>query len=114
MEALEVDASRAKVMIAGLKERDFIKETFQKFAGDFPFTQEFLLDEVDQMYAKDVRLASILGSFAFLALLISCLGIYGLARFSVPQKEDDFFAFPVRHDLRLQTFLPGTSSSPTS
>ena len=67
----------------------FIKETFRKFAGDFPFTHEFLLDEVDQMYAKDVRLARILGSFAFLALLISCLGIYGLARFSVEKKARD-------------------------
>ncbi len=68
---------------------EYIKETFQKFAGDFPFTHEFLLDEVDHMYTKDVRLARILGSFAFLALLISCLGIYGLARFSVEKKVRD-------------------------
>jgi len=68
---------------------NFIKETFRKFAGDFPFTHEFLLDEVDQMYAKDLRLARIIGSFAFLALLISCLGIYGLARFSVEKKVRD-------------------------
>jgi len=67
----------------------FIKSIFQKFSGDFPFTHEFLLDEVDQMYARDVSLARILGSFAFLALLISCLGIYGLARFSVEKKVRD-------------------------
>ncbi|MCK5068207.1 MAG: ABC transporter permease, partial [Bacteroidales bacterium] len=68
---------------------DFIRETFSKFAGDFPFSYEFLNDEVDLMYAKDVRLARIIGSFAFLALLISCLGIYGLARFSVEKKARD-------------------------
>jgi len=68
---------------------DFIKETFRKFSGDFPFTHEYLLDEVDHMYARDVRLARIIGSFAFLALLISCLGIYGLARFSVEKKTRD-------------------------
>ena len=68
---------------------NYIKETFQKFAGDFPFTHEFLLEEVDQMYARDARLARILASFAFLALLISCLGIYGLARFSVEKKVRD-------------------------
>ena len=68
---------------------EFIKQTFRKFAGDFPFSHEFLLDEVDQMYARDLRLARILGSFAFLALLISCLGIYGLARFSVEKKARD-------------------------
>lgn len=67
----------------------FIKDTFRKFSGDFPFTHEFLLEEVDQMYAGDVRLARIIGFFAFLALLISCLGIYGLARFSVEKKTRD-------------------------
>ena len=68
---------------------DFIRETFRKFSGDFPFTHEFLLEEVDQMYSREVRLARVLGSFAFLALLISCLGIYGLARFSVEKKVRD-------------------------
>lgn len=68
---------------------DFIGETFRKFAADFPFTFEFLGDEVDQMYARDVRLARIIGAFAFLALIISCLGIYGLARFSVEKKARD-------------------------
>jgi putative ABC transport system permease protein len=68
---------------------EFIKETFRTFAGDFPFTHEFLLEEVEHMYARDVRLASIIASFAFLALLISCLGIFGLARFSVDKKARD-------------------------
>lgn len=68
---------------------DFIGETFRKFAGDFPFTYEYLKDEVDHMYEKDVRLARIIGSFAILAMLISCLGIYGLARFSVEKKARD-------------------------
>jgi len=67
----------------------FIKETFRNFSGDFPFTHEYLLDEVDRMYERDVRLATVIGSFAFLALLISCLGIYGLARFSVEKRTRD-------------------------
>ena len=44
---------------------------------------------MDQVYARDVRLARIIASFSFLALLISCLGIYGLARFSVEKKTRD-------------------------
>jgi len=68
---------------------DFIGETFGKFAHDFPFTYEFLQDEVGHMYEKDVRLVQIIGTFAFLALLISCLGIYGLARFSIEKKARD-------------------------
>jgi ABC-type antimicrobial peptide transport system permease subunit len=68
---------------------DFIRESFGKMAPGFPFSYEYLSDEVDQMYARDERLAKIIGSFAFLALLISCLGIYGLARFSVEKKARD-------------------------
>jgi ABC-type antimicrobial peptide transport system permease subunit len=67
----------------------FIKDSFKQFSGDFPFTYDFLLDEVDHMYAKDIRLARVIGFFAFLALLISCLGIYGLARFSVEKRTRD-------------------------
>jgi hypothetical protein len=67
----------------------FISHTFKEFAGDFPFSYEFLSDETDQMYAKDIRLAKILGSFALMAMLISCLGIYGLARFSAERKIRD-------------------------
>lgn len=67
----------------------FIQDTFRKFSADFPFSYEFLLDELDHMYAGDVRLAQIIGAFAFLALLISCLGIYGLARFSAEKKTRD-------------------------
>jgi putative ABC transport system permease protein len=67
----------------------FIKDTFGQFAGEFPFTYEYLTDEVDRMYARDIRLAKILGSFSFLAILISCLGIYGLARYSAEKKARD-------------------------
>jgi ABC-type antimicrobial peptide transport system permease subunit len=67
----------------------FIGDTFKEFSGDFPFTHEFVLEEIDQMYARDVRLARIIGFFAFLALLISCLGIYGLARFTAEKRTRD-------------------------
>jgi ABC-type antimicrobial peptide transport system permease subunit len=68
---------------------DFIRETFGRISPDFPFTYEYLNEEVEQMYARDVRLARIIGSFSFLALLISCLGIYGLARYTVEKKARD-------------------------
>jgi putative ABC transport system permease protein len=67
----------------------FIREAFGRLAPDFPFSYEYLNEEVEHMYAKDVRLARIIGSFSFLALLISCLGIYGLARYSVEKKARD-------------------------
>ncbi len=67
----------------------FIKEKFQQFAGDFPFIYTYLSDETEQLYAKEIRLSKILIYFTFLALLISCLGIFGLAQFSVERKVKD-------------------------
>jgi hypothetical protein len=67
----------------------YIKEKFMEFAGEFPFTYEYLEEEVDSMYAKDTRLAKILMASAILALFISCLGIYGLARFSAEKRARD-------------------------
>jgi len=68
---------------------EFIRETHARLAPDFPFSHEYLEEEVEHMYARDVRLARIIGSFSFLALLISCLGIYGLARYTVEKKARD-------------------------
>jgi len=68
---------------------NFIRETFYKFAPDFPFSYEYLNEEIEKLYEGDVRLATIIAYFSFLALLISCLGIYGLARFSVEKKTRD-------------------------
>jgi ABC-type antimicrobial peptide transport system permease subunit len=68
---------------------NFIRETFYKFAPDFPFSYEYLNEEMEHLYEGDVRLAKIIAYFSFLALLISCLGIYGLARFSVEKKTRD-------------------------
>jgi len=68
---------------------NFIRETFFKFSPDFPFSYEYLNEEIDRLYERDVRLARIIAYFSFLALLISCLGIYGLARFSVEKKTRD-------------------------
>lgn len=67
----------------------FISDTFKEFAGEFPFIYEYLEDEMDSLYAKDMRLAKMLAAFTVLALLISCLGIYGLARYSVERKVRD-------------------------
>ncbi len=66
-----------------------IRESFFKFSPDFPYSYEYLSEEIEQLYARDVRLARIIAYFSFLALLISCLGIYGLARFSVEKKTRD-------------------------
>jgi putative ABC transport system permease protein len=51
-----------------------------------PFTFSFLDDDFQKNYAADRRLSSIINGFATLAILISCLGLFGLTSFSTEQR----------------------------
>ncbi|MFC2117534.1 ABC transporter permease [Bacteroidota bacterium] len=69
---------------------DYIKEIYYESVSDFPFSYTFVEDELEKLYKADKNLSLIIGFFSLLALLISCLGIYGLATFSVEQRSKEF------------------------
>ncbi|SOD89148.1 ABC transporter permease [Spirosoma fluviale] len=48
---------------------------------DWPFDYEFIDDFFTRTYRTDVRTGQVFGLFAALAVLISCLGLFGLATF---------------------------------
>lgn len=50
------------------------------------FTYNFLDEQIGQMYRQQEQLGQLTGYFAFLAVLISCLGLFGLASFIVTQR----------------------------
>lgn len=51
-----------------------------------PFEYTFLNDAVQKQYETEVTLSSIINSFTLMAVLISCLGLFGLAAFSAEQR----------------------------
>ena len=51
-----------------------------------PFDYSFLDQDFNKGYAVEVRLASLVGYFTVIAILISCLGLFGLAMFSAEQR----------------------------
>ncbi len=51
-----------------------------------PFTYSFVDDRFDQLYQADQRSAKIVTLFSGVAILISCLGLFGLAAYSVTQR----------------------------
>ncbi|MFT7552822.1 MAG: putative ABC transport system permease protein [Rhodothermales bacterium] len=53
----------------------------ERFSPDYPFEYEFLDDAYDQMYQSDRQLGSIFRAFTAIALLIACLGLFGMAAF---------------------------------
>ncbi|MEP6927756.1 MAG: FtsX-like permease family protein [Ginsengibacter sp.] len=54
-----------------------------------PFEYAFLEDEVQKQYETEITLAKIINSFTLIAILISCLGLFGLAAFSAEQRNKE-------------------------
>jgi len=51
-----------------------------------PFTYSFLDDDFQKNYEGDRRLAGIINGFTLIAILISCLGLFGLTSFTAEQR----------------------------
>jgi len=67
----------------------FIKDTWNKYLPGYPFEYSFLDDKFDNMYSSELRSGRILSVFSVLAVLISCLGLFGLASFMAEQRTKE-------------------------
>jgi putative ABC transport system permease protein len=63
-----------------------IKKAWYKFFPNNPFDYSFLEDDYNSQYAADERVVNVFNLFCALALIISCLGILGLALFYIGQR----------------------------
>ncbi len=62
------------------------RSIFQRYVHDRPFDYSFLDDEFDSLYRTDTKASSLILSFSGIAILISCLGLLGLAAFTARQR----------------------------
>jgi putative ABC transport system permease protein len=63
-----------------------IESFYQSFNPGFPLNYHFLDDDYQQLYESENRVATLSKYFAGLAILISCLGLYGLAAFTAERR----------------------------
>ena len=56
---------------------------------EVPLEYVFLDDEVQKQYEADITIARIINSFAVMAVLISCLGLFGLSAFNAEQRKKE-------------------------
>ncbi|WP_259071399.1 ABC transporter permease [Mucilaginibacter sp. X4EP1] len=54
-----------------------------------PFEYSFLDAEVQKQYETEIVLSQIINSFTLVAIIISCLGLFGLAAFSAEQRNKE-------------------------
>jgi len=66
-----------------------IEETWNKVIPDYPFDYTFVDESLDQMYRTEERLGNLLKYFTVLAIMIACLGLFGLASFTAEQRTHE-------------------------
>ena len=66
-----------------------IEAAWRKLNPNEPFDYSFLDQDFEKNYQAENRLASIVGYFTVIAILISCLGLFGLAAFSAEQRTKE-------------------------
>ncbi len=66
-----------------------IQVLWNKDVPSVPFEYSFLDDEVNKQYETETTLSTIINSFTGMAVLISCLGLFGLAAFSAEQRNKE-------------------------
>ena len=64
----------------------YIREVWNEVCPDYPLNFGFYNDYFASMYKKEENLASLVSIFSILAVVISCLGIFGLAVFQSEQR----------------------------
>jgi len=68
---------------------NFIRDTWQKIIPGHPIKYQFYDEWFDSMYRSEERFAKTIGLFAVLAIVISCIGILGLAIFSSERRTKE-------------------------
>jgi putative ABC transport system permease protein len=63
-----------------------MEKTWKQVFPQFGFDHWFLDDEFGRMYEQETKIAGLTEKFSILAMLITCIGLYGLASFMAQQR----------------------------
>jgi putative ABC transport system permease protein len=66
-----------------------MKSVWNQFVPGYPFEYHFLNQALERQYKDDERFGRLFSWFAFFAILIACLGLYGLSLFSTQQRTKE-------------------------
>ncbi len=68
---------------------EYLETTVRKHNPSYPFEFHFLENDYDVMFRSQKRLTNLLAGFAILAIIISCLGLFGLTAFMAEQRTKE-------------------------
>ncbi|MEM9984056.1 MAG: FtsX-like permease family protein, partial [Bacteroidota bacterium] len=83
------------VMAVRMKEKelaatmDRLEETWRQFSPEIPFTYRYFDEQWAELYAAEQASGKLFGAFAILAILIACLGLFGLSAYTAQQRTKE-------------------------
>jgi putative ABC transport system permease protein len=66
-----------------------VKGKFKQLASDQQFRYSFMDEDFDSIYRAEERMGAIFITFTSLAILIACLGLFGLAAYAAEQRTKE-------------------------
>jgi putative ABC transport system permease protein len=63
-----------------------LEKTWKRYLPEVPFEYTFLDDRFDELYKSERRQGSLFTAFSCIAILIACLGLFGLSAFTISQR----------------------------
>lgn len=66
-----------------------ITSAWEKVSPSFPFDYSFLDESFNRLYLAEQRLGTLFGAFTILAIIIACLGLFGLASFMAEKRTKE-------------------------
>ena len=67
----------------------FIQSTWKNVFPEYPINYQFLDDHFNELYRTDAQISRMVAIMSGLAILISCLGLFGLASFSAEKRTKE-------------------------
>jgi putative ABC transport system permease protein len=64
----------------------YIEEVWGKFMPDRPFSYTFLDEDYNRMYQSEMQLGKVMNIFASMAIVLACLGLFGLSSYMIQQR----------------------------
>ncbi|HST35736.1 MAG TPA: FtsX-like permease family protein, partial [Allosphingosinicella sp.] len=66
-----------------------VEQAWRRLAPDVPFDGVFSEDKVAELYEKEAAQTRVFAGFAILAVIVACLGVFGLAAFTAERRTKE-------------------------
>ena len=84
-----INSDKLSIAVQPGKEKellDYLRKTVKEIYGTEEFEYDWLSDVVKAQYAHDRKIATVYSVFAFIAIVVSCMGLFGISLFDIRRR----------------------------